>query len=138
MVDVKVLSCTDIKGDQLKTRIFQEKTDEPLPLTLHPIARAILEKRKTRFGKIAEGKVFRLPSHVGTPKAIAEWCKNAGIEQHINWHCARLSFRFFCMTPMLIMQQSLSLFSFTTPHLIVLAQNFNFYSKMRICRQLLK
>lgn len=91
--DVKPLDWDDIKGDQLKTRIIQAKTGEPLSVTLHPIARTILEKRKARLSRsIKTGKVLNLPSSDGANKILQQWCNDAGIEKHITWHCARLSF----------------------------------------------
>lgn len=91
--DVKPLDWTDIKGDQLRTRIVQHKTGEPLMITLHPTAKAILEKRRARLKEgISEGKVFQLPSQDGSYKILAQWCKDAGVDKHITWHCARLSF----------------------------------------------
>lgn len=93
MCDVKCLSWSDIKGDQLQTRIIQAKTNEPLHISLHPIAKAILLKRKKRAEKDAQvGRVFRLPTHDGCNRIIKLWCKDAGIDKNITWHCARLSF----------------------------------------------
>ncbi|MGN6436643.1 MAG: site-specific integrase [Agriterribacter sp.] len=91
--DVKPLDWSDIKGDQLKTRIVQAKTGEPLSVTLHPIARTILEKRRARLPKdVKMGKVFGLPSAEGANKILHQWCGDARIDKHITWHCARLSF----------------------------------------------
>ncbi|TXJ29887.1 MAG: hypothetical protein E6Q24_01360 [Chitinophagaceae bacterium] len=91
--DVKPLDWTDIKGDQLKTRLIQKKTGEPIWITLHPIARAILERRKSRLPEgVTTGRVFNLPSHDGANKLLGQWCRDAGIDKHITWHCARLSF----------------------------------------------
>jgi integrase len=89
-VDVKMLGWIDINGEKLTTRIIQQKTGKPVILTLHPIAKAILEKRKNVDGII--GKVFSLPTHDGCNKILKQWIKNAGIKKHITWHCARLSF----------------------------------------------
>lgn len=36
--------------------------------------------------------IFPLPSHTMCLKALRHWCKRAGIEKHITWHCARHSF----------------------------------------------
>jgi len=91
--DVAPLSWQDITGDQLKTRIIQQKTGEPLAVTLHPIAREILEKRKARLNSSSTNqKIFSLPSADGANKILAKWCSDAGISKHITWHCARLSF----------------------------------------------
>lgn len=39
-----------------------------------------------------EDLIFPLPSHTMCLKALRHWCKRAGIEKHITWHCARHSF----------------------------------------------
>jgi integrase len=91
--DVKKLSWCDIEGDQLQTRIIQRKTGEPLTITLHPIARAILQHRRERLKAGAKSNlVFLLPTHNGALKLLDQWCRNAGIKKHITWNCARLSF----------------------------------------------
>ncbi|MCM1554943.1 MAG: site-specific integrase [Bacteroides sp.] len=36
--------------------------------------------------------IFKLPSHTMCSKALRRWAKNAGIDKHITWHCARHSF----------------------------------------------
>lgn len=62
--DVKPLDWNDIGRDTVRTRLIQSKTGEPVVVTLHPIAKAILDKRKARFeGAIPTGKIFKLPSH---------------------------------------------------------------------------
>jgi integrase len=93
-VDVKVLDWVDIKENKLTTRIIQRKTGQPVVLTLHPIALSILEKqrnkRETRTKEV--NRVFIIPCHDGSNKALEGWIKAAGIEKHITWSCARLSF----------------------------------------------
>ncbi|GAA0544671.1 hypothetical protein GCM10009415_28530 [Chitinophaga japonensis] len=37
-------------------------------------------------------KVFDLPTANGANKILGTWCETAGIEKHITWNCARLSF----------------------------------------------
>lgn len=91
-VDAKWLEWKDIKENQLTTRIVQRKTGFPVVLTLHPIALAILEKRKKRLPPDAAGRVFRLPTNDGCNKMLRQWIKNAGIAKEITWSCARLSF----------------------------------------------
>jgi integrase len=92
-VDVKRLEWTHIKGFQLTTRIIQKKTGRPLVITLHPIARTILEKRSVRDAQYPSStKVFDLPSAEGCNKMLQNWVIRAGIDKHITWHCARLSF----------------------------------------------
>jgi integrase len=91
--DVKAMKWSDIKDNRLTTRMIQQKTGKPVVLTLHPIAKAILEKRQKAIsdGAIAD-KVFRLPSNNGCNYALVDWTEAAGIEKHITWSCFRLSF----------------------------------------------
>ncbi|HEY1872387.1 MAG TPA: site-specific integrase [Chitinophagaceae bacterium] len=92
-VDAYELKWEDIKGDILVTRIIQAKTGKPITLTLHPIAKAILEKRKMKQGnENLLGKVFQLPSNNGSNKTLEQWMAYAKIKKHITWSCARLSF----------------------------------------------
>lgn len=69
-VDVKLLNWNDIKGNTLVTRIIQKKTGRPVTLTLHSIAKSILEKRKPLLPADLNGKkpVFDLPTANGAPK----------------------------------------------------------------------
>ena len=93
-VDVKVLELNDINGDLLTTRIIQKKTKQPVVLTLHPIAKAILNRQKSKITTRTKEstRVFIIPCHDGSNKVLAGWMKAAGIKKHITWSCARLSF----------------------------------------------
>jgi len=91
-VDAKWLQWEHIRENQLTTRIIQRKTGFPVVLTLHPIAMAILDKRRKRILQDARGRVFRLPSNDGSNKMLEQWIKSAGISKHVTWSCARLSF----------------------------------------------
>jgi integrase len=93
-VDVKVLQLTDINGDLLTTRIIQKKTGQPVVLTLHPIAKAILDRQKDKVStrRNEPNRVFIIPCHDGSNKVLEVWMKAAGIKKHITWSCARLSF----------------------------------------------
>jgi integrase len=91
-IDVKKLEWTDINGELLTTRIIQSKTGKPVILTLHPIAKAILEKKRRRAGRNCTGRVFALSHQDSCNKILQRWIDNAGIKKHITWHCARLSF----------------------------------------------
>jgi integrase len=91
-VDAKWLQWKHISENQLTTRIIQRKTGFPVVLTLHPIALAILEKRRKRLPTGGTDRVFRLPSHDGCNKILEQWIKSAEISKHITWSCARLSF----------------------------------------------
>lgn len=93
-VDIKKLHLTDIRGNVLTTRIIQAKTGFPVTLTLHPIAQSILEKQKMK-GKSSGNRnkaLFQLPTSDGANKVLKQWMESAGIEKHITWSCARLSF----------------------------------------------
>lgn len=93
-VDVKKMEWKDIRDNILTTRIIQAKTGRPVTLTLHPIAKNILEKQRKKFEN-ADGKsqvVFVLPTLNGANKTLDKWVNNAGIEKYITWSCARLSF----------------------------------------------
>jgi integrase len=91
-VDVKALEWKNIKGTLLTTRIIQRKTGQPVILSLHPIAKAILEKRDKLRQESKMDHVFSLPTHDGCNKVLQQWIKNAGIDKYITWSCARLSF----------------------------------------------
>lgn len=56
----------------------------------------VLPLSDSMLALIGEGKrvetIFPLPSHTMCLKALRNWCKRAGIEKHITWHCARHSF----------------------------------------------
>ena len=39
-----------------------------------------------------ESLIFKLPSHTMCLKSLRRWVKEAGIDKHITWHCARHSF----------------------------------------------
>jgi len=83
----------DIKDDQLRTRLLQAKTKQPVWITLHPVAKAILEKRRTGYVQgLSSTRVFRLPNHYKAGKILQKWCDDVGIKKRITWHCARLSF----------------------------------------------
>jgi integrase len=91
-VDVKLLEWKDLKNGQLTARIIQHKTGLPVVLTLHPIALAILEKRRKHISHSNSDRVFTLPSHDGCNKLLEQWVSGARISKHITWSCARLSF----------------------------------------------
>jgi integrase len=91
--DVKLLTWNQLRHDSIILTLHQKKTTVEQYITLHPIAQAILNKRKNRLS-IFEGsfKVFNLPSADGANKILGIWCNDAGIKKHITWNCARLSF----------------------------------------------
>jgi len=91
-VDVNTLKWADLNGSILTTRIIQKKTGLPVVLTLHEIAQGILNKQKEKYGNNSSDKVFRLPTANGANKVLKDWMEKAGIQKHITWSCARLSF----------------------------------------------
>ncbi len=93
-VDVKKMEWKDIKDGILTTRIIQAKTGKPVTLTLHDIAKSILEKLRAKLEATnKEPKfVFCLPTANGANKVLGQWIKAAGINKDITWSCARLSF----------------------------------------------
>jgi integrase len=100
--DVKNLRWRQIKDGVLVTTIIQRKTGKPVQLTLHHIAKTILENRKNKCPKgpgdrqkyeaYLNKPVFSLPTANGANKAVSKWVQRAGIERYITWSCARLSF----------------------------------------------
>ncbi len=93
-VDVKKIAWTDIQGSVLTTRIIQAKTGRPVILTLHPVAKDVLEQQKAKVDMQScnGGLVFCLPTADGANKVLDGWVKAARIEKYITWSCARLSF----------------------------------------------
>lgn len=71
---------------------YTAKTGEPVVVTLHPIAKAILDKKRLRSGEHLNRRIFRLPKQDGCNKVLQQWVDHAGINKHITWQRARLSF----------------------------------------------
>ncbi|HWB90912.1 MAG TPA: hypothetical protein VG605_03630, partial [Puia sp.] len=81
--------------DHIKTAHFivQKKTQVEHYLTLHPVAKAILDQRfAIRLNPERQRPIFRLPTSEEARRVLAAWCLAAGINKHITWSCARLSF----------------------------------------------
>lgn len=93
-VDVKLLRWSDIKDNVLVTRIIQKKTGKPVVLTLHAVAIRILKQQRKKRAAQPHGDdlVFQLPTANGANKMLGQWVRKAGIDKHITWSCARLSF----------------------------------------------
>jgi integrase/recombinase XerD len=83
--DVSVLRWEHIKGGVLE--MVQSKTNERVTVPLQNEVLGLLGPRDHNGIRI-----FNLPSHTGCLKNLRSWLKNAGIEKHITWHCARHSF----------------------------------------------
>lgn len=88
--DIQSFSPEHIKTEYC---IIQKKTHVEHHITLHPVAKAILERRLARpISPQQQHPLFGLPTSEEARHTLATWCKNAGIDKHITWSCARLSF----------------------------------------------
>ena len=93
--DVKDLTYSNVdfsnrllKFEQAKTKGHSSASSVVIPLSdgvLELIGKPSIEGNR-------EDLIFPLPSHTMCLKALRHWCKRAGIEKHITWHCARHSF----------------------------------------------
>lgn len=93
--DVKDLTYSNVdfanrllKFEQAKTKGHSSASGVVIPLSdgvLELIGRPSVEGNRDEL-------IFPLPSHTMCLKALRHWCKRAGIEKHITWHCARHSF----------------------------------------------
>lgn len=91
--DVKAFRWNCVKKASIVLTIVQKKTSVEHVITLHPIAKEILNRRIECLDSIGEHRlVFSLPTANGANKVLGDWCKVAAIEKHITWNCARLSF----------------------------------------------
>jgi len=74
-VDVKKIQWKDIHNKVLTTRIIQAKTGRPVTITLHPIAKGILEKQKLKANGCNNNDkhVFSIPSADGANKTLDQW-----------------------------------------------------------------
>ncbi|MEV4883676.1 site-specific integrase [Chitinophaga ginsengisegetis] len=71
-VDVYSLEWPDVMNRNLTTRIIQHKTGQPVVITLHPIALAVLNQVRSLASDPTQltGKIFRLPSADGQIKCL--------------------------------------------------------------------
>ncbi len=83
--DVKLLKWSNIKDGCMD--IVQTKTKERLLIQLRPDTLRLMGDSK-RIGDF----IFSLPTHTGCLKHLKQWVKDAEIEKHITWHCARHSY----------------------------------------------
>lgn len=92
-VDVEAMKWSDLNGNKLTTRIIQAKTGQPVVLTLHPVALAILKKNFAITYK--EGKdqpIFCLPSKRTVGIVMDKWVARTNIKKKIRPSSARLTF----------------------------------------------
>ncbi len=83
--DITQLKWKNIQKGVLK--INQQKTKVDVTINLNQSALSLIGKKDK-----ADDLVFDLPSHTACNKILKTWCKNADIDKHITWHCARHSF----------------------------------------------
>ena len=93
--DVKDLTYSNVdfsnrllKFEQAKTKGHSSASSVVIPLSdgvLELIGKPSVEGNRDEL-------IFPLPSHNMCLKALRHWCKRAGIDKHITWHCARHSF----------------------------------------------
>lgn len=93
--DVKDLTYSNVdfsnrllKFEQAKTKGHSSASSVVIPLSdgvLDLIGKPLVEGNRNEL-------IFPLPSHTMCLKALRHWCKRAGIDKHITWHCARHSF----------------------------------------------
>ena len=76
-----------LRFDQSKTKGHSNASMVQIPLS-----DTILKLIGTSSDGDREQTIFNLPSHTMCLKALRRWVKNAGIDKHITWHCARHSF----------------------------------------------
>jgi integrase/recombinase XerD len=83
--DISTLKWESINGQVMK--IKQQKTSKDVTIILNDSALNLLGKPQK-----SAAIVFNLPTHTACLKGLKSWCKAAGIQKHITWHCARHSF----------------------------------------------
>jgi len=83
--DVILLKWKNIKEGNIE--IVQVKTKERLTIQLRQDATILMG-----LPRDSNDAIFNLPTHTGCLKHLKQWVKDAGIEKHITWHCARHSF----------------------------------------------
>jgi len=83
--DISILKWESINGQVMK--IKQQKTSKDVTIILNDSALNLLGKPQK-----SAAIVFNLPTHTACLKGLKSWCKAAGIQKHITWHCARHSF----------------------------------------------
>lgn len=87
-VDIKELKFKHLDYDNFRLKKVQSKTDIELDVPVKDDQFKYILPTKGQD----EEFVFKLPSHKTALKTLSKWCKKAGINKHITWHCARHSF----------------------------------------------
>ena len=87
-VDIKDLKYKDLDYENHRMNLIQSKTGKKLNVAVKKeLFDIILPKRGER-----DLLVFNLPSLNSANKTLKYWCKRAGIDKHITWHCGRHTF----------------------------------------------
>jgi integrase len=81
-VDVRKLRKSDVNFKEKTMSIKQAKTGINLNVNLHDFAIELIKN-------VESDKLFDLPTNEGTNKCLRKWAKDAGIDKHISFHCAR-------------------------------------------------
>lgn len=79
--DVKSLTWNQIKEDAILFTTVQKKTTVEQHISVHPVDKAILEKRRERLNPLflsAPHWIFRLPTADGANNILNHWCEMAG------------------------------------------------------------
>ena len=79
-----------LKFEQAKTKGRSTKSVVEMPLRDDLLSEII--GYPDELGKDKNDLIFDLPSHTMCLKALRHWCKKAGIDKHITWHCGRHTF----------------------------------------------
>ncbi|MBP7508445.1 MAG: site-specific integrase [Prolixibacteraceae bacterium] len=85
-VDVKALKFSNIDFSTDRMQIDQQKTGRPVIIDLNKTALKLIGEPGN-----PEVLVFDLPERKWATKIITKLVKEAGIQKHITWHCARHS-----------------------------------------------
>jgi integrase len=94
-VDVKHIRFDNINDSTL---IFiQSKTDEPVRIKLHLIAKEIIDLQ-TAILKRKTGLIFEIPNYEYSRVKMHQLIKKAGINKNITFHCGRHTFATMCLT----------------------------------------
>lgn len=88
--DIIKLKWSNIDNNRLKftqSKTEHTSTNAIVNIDLNPNAIKILGEKGA-----PDKFIFNLPSYTACLKNLSLWCKKAGIEKRITWHCARHSF----------------------------------------------
>lgn len=92
-VDVEQMVWSDLKGNKLTTRIIQVKTGQPVVLTLHPVAFAVLKKNfENTYREDKDRQIFCLPSRRTVGIVMENWVSRTTIKKKVRPSSARLTF----------------------------------------------